>query len=54
MCGPNLWSELDHAGVNPAALNLGDCFSHEVAKQHSCPLLFIGADFSKADLESVL
>jgi ribonuclease VapC len=41
-------------GVNPAALNFGDCFSYEVAKQHSCPLLFIGGDFSMTDLESVL
>jgi ribonuclease VapC len=41
-------------GVHPASLNLGDCFAYEVAKQHGCPLLFVGADFSKTDLESVL
>ncbi len=41
-------------GVNPAGLNFGDCFSYEVAKQHSCPLLFVGEDFSKTDVERVL
>jgi len=41
-------------GVNPAGLNFGDCFSYEVAKQHSCPLLFVGENFSKTDVESVL
>jgi ribonuclease VapC len=41
-------------GVNPANLNLGDCFSYEVAKENSCRLLFVGDDFAKTDLESVL
>ena len=41
-------------GAHPAGLNFGDCFSYEVAKQHSCPLLYVGADFSKTDLESAL
>jgi ribonuclease VapC len=41
-------------GAHPAGLNFGDCFSFEVAKKHSCPLLFIGDDFSKTDLESAL
>jgi ribonuclease VapC len=41
-------------GVHPAGINLGDCFAYEVAKQHSCPLLFIGSDFSKTDIEPVL
>ena len=41
-------------GVHPASLNLGDCFSYEVAKENSCRLLFVGDDFSKTDLESVL
>jgi ribonuclease VapC len=31
-------------GVHPARLNLGDCFAYEVAKEHACPLLFIGKD----------
>ena len=41
-------------GVHPAGLNLGDCFAYEVAKGASCPLLFIGKDFARRDLESVL
>ena len=41
-------------GTHPAGLNFGDCFSYEVAKEHSCPLLFVGDDFSKTDLESAL
>ena len=41
-------------GVNPAALNFGDCFAYDVAKEHSCRLLYVGADFSKTDIESVL
>jgi ribonuclease VapC len=41
-------------GMHPAGLNFGDCFAYEIAKEHSCPLLFIGDDFSKTDIESVL
>jgi ribonuclease VapC len=41
-------------GVHPAGLNFGDCFSYDVAKQHSCPLLFVGDDFSKTDLQDAL
>lgn len=41
-------------GVNPAALNFGDCFAYEVAKEHGCRLLYVGDDFSKTDIESVL
>ena len=41
-------------GVHAAGLNLGDCFAYVVAKEHSCPLLFVGNDFSKTDLQSVL
>jgi ribonuclease VapC len=41
-------------GAHPAGLNFGDCFSYEVAKEHFCPLLYIGDDFSKTDLESAL
>ena len=41
-------------GTHPAGLNFGDCFSYEVAKGHSCPLLYVGDDFSKTDLESAL
>jgi ribonuclease VapC len=41
-------------GVHPAGLNFGDCFSYDVAKSHSCRLLFVGDDFSKTDLQSAL
>lgn len=41
-------------GAHPASLNFGDCFAYEVAKEHSCPLLYVGDDFSKTDLESAL
>ena len=41
-------------GVRPAGLNFGDCFAYEVAKAHDCRLLFVGNDFSKTDVESVL
>jgi ribonuclease VapC len=38
-------------GVHPAGLNFGDCFAYDVAKQQSCPLLCVGDDFAKTDLE---
>jgi ribonuclease VapC len=41
-------------GVHAAGLNFGDCFAYAVAKEHSCPLLFLGDDFSKTDVERVL
>ena len=41
-------------GVHSAALNFGDCFSYEVAKEHGCRLLYVGGDFGKTDVEGVL
>lgn len=41
-------------GVHPAALNFGDCFAYDVAKEHGCRLLYVGDDFSSTDIESVL
>ena len=41
-------------GINPAALNFGDCFAYEVAREHSCRLLFVGNDFTGTDIQSVL
>ena len=41
-------------GMDPATLNFGDCFAYEVAKEHACRLLFVGDDFSKTDIDSVL
>lgn len=42
----SLWGK----GVHPAALNLGDCFAYAAAKEHDCPLLYVGADFARTDL----
>jgi ribonuclease VapC len=41
-------------GGHPAALNFGDCFAYEVAEANKCPLLYVGENFSKTDIESVL
>jgi ribonuclease VapC len=41
-------------GVHPASLNFGDCFAYEAAKENACPLLYIGDDFGKTDIEGVL
>ncbi|MGO9006531.1 MAG: type II toxin-antitoxin system VapC family toxin [Beijerinckiaceae bacterium] len=41
-------------GAHPASLNFGDCFAYELAKEHSCPLLYVGNDFSKTDLKSAI
>jgi ribonuclease VapC len=38
-------------GVHQASLNFGDCFAYVVAKDYACPLLFVGDDFTKTDLE---
>jgi ribonuclease VapC len=37
-------------GAHPAGLNFGDCFAYEAAKEHSCPLLYVGDDFSRTDV----
>jgi len=41
-------------GLHPAALNFGDCFAYEVAKEHACRLLYVGGDFAKTDIEGEL
>jgi ribonuclease VapC len=41
-------------GVHRAGLNFGDCFAYALAKERSCPLLFVGKDFSKTDIAGVL
>jgi ribonuclease VapC len=40
-------------GVHPAALNFGDCFAYEVAKERGYRLLFVGDDFRRTDIEAV-
>ncbi|NUJ81798.1 type II toxin-antitoxin system VapC family toxin [Methylocystis sp. FS] len=37
-------------GAHPAGLNFGDCFAYEAAKEHSCPLLYVGEDFARTDV----
>jgi ribonuclease VapC len=34
-------------GLHAAALNFGDCFAYEVAKEHGCRLLYVGEDFAR-------
>jgi len=41
-------------GFHPAGLNFGDCFAYEVAERFGCPLLYIGNDFAKTDIQSAL
>ncbi len=36
---------------HPAKLNYGDCFAYALAKQTSEPLLFVGNDFGKTDID---
>jgi ribonuclease VapC len=38
--------------IHPASLNFGDCFAYALAKEHRCPLLYVGDDFAKTDLVS--
>jgi len=38
-------------GRHPAALNFGDCLTYAVAKLAAEPLLCVGDDFAKTDLE---
>jgi ribonuclease VapC len=41
-------------GARTAGLNFGDCFAYDLAKQNRCPLLYVGRDFAKTDVKSVL
>ncbi|HUG27690.1 MAG TPA: type II toxin-antitoxin system VapC family toxin [Gemmatimonadales bacterium] len=38
-------------GRHPAALNHGDCFSYALSVARHSPLLFVGDDFAKSDVE---
>jgi len=40
--------------LHPAGLNFGDCFAYDVARTRDCPLLHVGADFARTDVEGVL
>jgi ribonuclease VapC len=39
-------------GRHPAALNFGDCLSYATAKISNHPLLFVGDDFARTDIEA--
>jgi ribonuclease VapC len=39
-------------GRHPAALNFGDCLSYAAAKLAGHPLLFVGDDFPRTDIEA--
>lgn len=41
-------------GFHPASLNYCDCFAYDTAAHHGVPLLYIGNDFVRTDIESVL
>lgn len=41
-------------GMNIAKLNICDCFAYDVAVQHAIPLLYVGDDFTRTDVRSVL
>jgi ribonuclease VapC len=46
----SLWGK----GAHPARLNFADCFAYELAQRRNCALLFVGDDFRKTDVRSVL
>lgn len=39
-------------GRHPAGLNFGDCLSYATAKLADHPLLFVGGDFPRTDIEA--
>jgi ribonuclease VapC len=41
-------------GIHPAALNFGDCFSYVTAMWRNVPLLYVGDDFARTDVQGVM
>jgi len=41
-------------GRHASGLNFGDCFSYALAERLQVPLLFVGNDFRRIDLEAAL
>lgn len=39
---------------HPAKLNFADSFAYAAAKEHDCPLLFVGNDFAKTDVAKAI
>lgn len=56
--GAGHWSEACEAflrfgrGRHPAGLNFGDCLSYATARLSGQPLLFVGKDFTRTDIEA--
>jgi ribonuclease VapC len=48
------WLERVLQAESDEILNFGDCFAYALAVEKNCPLLFIGNDFSRTDVKSVL
>ncbi len=40
-------------GRHPAALNMGDCFAYACARSTGEPLLFVGDDFPRTDIQDL-
>src|SRR6516165_4572482 len=34
-------------GLHPSGLNFGDCFAYVLARDHACPLLYVGEAFAQ-------
>ncbi len=41
-------------GRHKAALNFGDCFAYVLARERDVPLLFVGDDFARTDIDNVI
>ncbi len=41
-------------GRHSASLNLADCFAYALAQVSEAPLLYVGTDFAKTDVQSAL
>ena len=41
-------------GAHPAGLNFGDCFAYALAEERNCPLLFVGDDFARTDVQGCI
>ena len=48
------YQDFGRGSGHPARLDLGDCFSYALASVRREPLLFVGDDFTRTDLRSVL
>jgi ribonuclease VapC len=41
-------------GIHPAALNFGDCFAYVTAMSRRAPLLYVGEDFARTDIQAAM